>query len=109
MLGEEQYESKFLRPAPPQAGLKGPEALLSEYPLILCPITKSTAPLLKEDLETKKEVCTLDSNTAAAIWRLPAELPFGADEKGLPVGLHLMGGPSGIVLSLRRRRRFVER
>ncbi|MGI5935453.1 MAG: Asp-tRNA(Asn)/Glu-tRNA(Gln) amidotransferase subunit GatA [Oscillospiraceae bacterium] len=95
VLGEEQYESKFLRARAAASRIKGAlEALLSEYPLILCPITKSTAPLLKEDLETKKEVCTLDSNTAAAnLAGLPAvSFPFGADEKGLPVGLHLMGG-----------------
>ncbi len=94
VLSEKQYESRFLKAREAARRIKEAlEAVMSEYFLILCPTTKTTAPCLGQDLEPETGVCNFDTNTAAAnLTGLPAvSFPFGADEKGLPVGLHLMG------------------
>ncbi len=88
---EAYYERSLIIRSALQAEFAG---IFLDYDLLLCPTAPDTAPLLGQ-MQTPTDLYRLDHcNVPMSLAGLPAlSIPYGKDEKGLPIGIQLVGAP----------------
>jgi aspartyl-tRNA(Asn)/glutamyl-tRNA(Gln) amidotransferase subunit A len=94
-LTRENKEAYYERSLAVQRALQAEfSALFKQFDLLLCPTAPDTAPLLGQ-MQSPTDLYHLDLCTVPmSLCGLPAiSLPYGKDEKGLPIGLQLVGPP----------------
>ena len=94
VLSSGYYDAYYLKALRVKALIKKAfDDAFSKYDLILAPVAPTTAPVLGESLTDPMKMYLSDIYTISVnLAGLPAmSIPCGADKKGLPIGLQLIG------------------
>ena len=94
VLSSGYYDAYYLKALKTKALIKQAfDKAFAQYDLILAPAAPTTAPRLKESLQDPLQMYLGDIYTIAVnLAGLPGiSLPCGVDQKGLPIGMQMIG------------------
>ena len=94
VLSSGYYEEYYLKAQKTRALIKASfDQAFTQYDILLAPTAPSTAPRIGASLQDLLQMYMEDVDTVAVnLAGLPAiSLPCGRDEKGLPIGMQLIG------------------